>query len=156
MSATEYIQKITLDEGSIIRRAPEVETERATAIRDLLESNFFDPTQVDEGPYDVTLSVSENRLMFAIDAVGSENHYDVSLSLAPFRRIIKDYFMICESYFDAVKASNSYKVEAVDMGRRGIHNEGSVLLKDLLAEKIRIDFDTARRIFTLICVLHIK
>ena len=152
---TETIVALTLDEGSIIKRAPEVENERETAIRDLLEENQFDPVAMNEGPYKLHLSVMDNRLHFGMEDAKGVTHKEI-MTLMPFRRIIKDYFMICESYFEATKAANAYKVEAVDMGRRGIHNEGSTMLKDLLQDKIRIDFDTARRLFTLICVLHIK
>ncbi len=155
MPNSEYIAALTLDEGTIIRRAPEVESERATAIRDLLEENQFDPVEMNEGPYKLHLGVTDNRLQFGMTDANDNVHLE-TLTLMPFRRIVKDYFLICESYFDAVKSSNAYKVEAVDMGRRGIHNEGSTMLRDLLQDKIRIDFDTARRLFTLICVLHIK
>ena len=159
MNITEYIKNIVLDEHTVIRRVAHIENERNVAIRDLLEENVFNPVALNSGPYDLTLSIYDNRLHFLLyscDNSNAEEGHRITLAITPFRRIIKDYFMICESYFDAVKSSNSYKVEAVDMGRRGIHNEGSQLLKDLLHSKIIIDFDTARSLFTLICVLHIK
>jgi len=148
MSQTEYIAALTLDEGSIIKRAPEIEQERETAIRDLLVENMFDPVEMNKGPYKLHLSVLDNRLQFEMTDAKQTVHNE-TLTLMPFRRIIKDYFMICESYFEAVKTNNAYKVEAVDMGRRGIHNEGSTMLRELLHDKIRIDFDTARRLFTI-------
>ena len=114
------------------------------------------PVGSDGGPYRLRLSVEENRLIFDIRLEGDEEHGKVMLSLTPFRRIIKDYFLICESYYDAIKSAAPAQIEAIDMGRRGLHNEGSTLLKERLSGKIDMDFDTARRLFTLICVLHIK
>jgi uncharacterized protein (UPF0262 family) len=156
VSGDERIARIQLDEASILRRAAEVEHERATALADLLRENSFSPHGVSAGPYEVFLSVRENRLRFEIRAERLAEPLNVVVPLAPFRGIIRDYFLICESYFEAVKAANNYKVEAVDMGRRGVHNEGSELLLTMLEGKISLDFETARRLFTLICVLHIK
>lgn len=153
---TECIYELTLDEGSIIRRTPEVEHERAIAISDLLEGNHFAPVGLQGGPYAVHLAISENRLLMDIRTQEGGTAPKVVLALAPFRTIIKDYFFICESYFEAIKTASPSKIEAIDMGRRGIHNEGSDLLKSLLKDKISIDFETSRRLFTLICVLHIK
>lgn len=154
--ATERIAQITLDEGSIIRRAPEIEHERMIALTDLTHNNRFSPAGLNAGPYTVFLSVRENRLKFEITSEDLEAPYHIVLPITPLKKIIKDYFLICESYFTAIKTANTYRVEAVDIGRRGVHNEGSELLQDLLKDKIEMDFDTTRRLFTLICVLHIK
>ena len=150
------IVDLVLDETSVVRRSPDVEHERKVAIFDLLEENLFVPVGSDGGPYRLRLSVEENRLIFDIRLESDEEHGKVMLSLTPFRRIIKDYFLICESYYDAIKSAAPAQIEAIDMGRRGLHNEGSTLLKERLSGKIDMDFDTARRLFTLICVLHIK
>ena len=147
---------LVLDETSVVRRSPDVEHERKVAIFDLLEENLFVPVGSDGGPYRLRLSVEENRLIFDIRLGDDAEHGKVMLSLTPFRRIIKDYFLICESYYDAIKSAAPAQIEAIDMGRRGLHNEGSTLLKERLSGKIDMDFDTARRLFTLICVLHIK
>jgi uncharacterized protein (UPF0262 family) len=145
---------VELDE-SIGRSTPDIEHERAVAIFDLIEDNSFHPVN-DEGagPYRLKLSLAEQRLVFK---VSRENGADVVthiLSLTPFRRIVKDYYLICESYYEAIRIASPSQIEAIDMGRRGLHNEGSQTLLDRLAGKIDIDFDTARRVFTLICVLH--
>ncbi len=150
------IASIVLDEASVVRRSPEVEHERKVAIFDLLEDNSFAPEGSDAGPYNLHLAIEENRLVFDIRDEAEEPHGKVILSLSPFRRIIKDYFLICESYYDAIRSASPSKIEAIDMGRRGLHNEGAVLLTERLAGKIAIDHDTARRLFTLICVLHMK
>ncbi|WP_293337052.1 UPF0262 family protein [Parvibaculum sp.] len=150
------IVDLILDERSVVRRSPDVEHERKVAIFDLLEENRFAPVGSDGGPYILHLSIEENRLVFDIRLESGDAHGKVLLSLTPFRRIIKDYFMICESYYDAIKTAAPAQIEAIDMGRRGLHNEGSETLKERLSGKIEMDFDTARRLFTLICVLHIK
>lgn len=147
---------ITLDERTVVRRSPDIEHERKVAIYDLLEENSFRPSDSETGPYVLHLSVEENRLVFDIRLEADEPHRRVMLSLTPFRKIVKDYFLICESYYDAIKTAAPAQIEAIDMGRRGLHNEGSELLKARLDGKIDVDFDTARRLFTLICVLHIK
>lgn len=153
----QHICKIDLDDASIIRRTPEVEHERAVAIADLLEGNHFRPTELSQdGPYSLFISVRDNRLGLYISCEGLCDPYKISLSLAPFRGIIKDYFLICESYFDAIKHATPQKIETIDMARRGIHNEGCELLQSLLKGKVELDFETARRLFTLVCVLHIK
>lgn len=157
LTRTEYIEEITLDERSILKRSPEVEHERAVALTDLQHKNSFTPHCMFGGPYNVSLSVQDNRLHMQIESKADGLVKKVELPLSPFRRIIKDYFLICESYYDAIKQGLSpHQVETIDMARRGIHNEGSDLLKDVLETKIALDFDTARRLFTLICVLHIK
>jgi uncharacterized protein (UPF0262 family) len=145
---------IELDE-SIGRSTPDVEHERAVAIFDLIEENSFCPVS-DEGtgPYKLKLSLMEARLVFAISRENGEDVVTHILSLTPFRRIVKDYFLICESYYDAIRSSTPSHIEAIDMGRRGLHNEGSQTLMDRLSGKIDIDFNTARRLFTLVCVLH--
>ena len=152
------IVDLTLDEKIVVRRGPDVEHERKVAIYDLLEENNFQPVGAEPGPYDSHLSIEENRLVFDVRLARAtdEAYGKVMLSLTPFRRLIKDYFLICESYYDAIKTAAPAQIEAIDMGRRGLHNEGSQLLKDRLDGKIEMDFDTSRRLFTLICVLHIK
>lgn len=150
------IVELVLDETTVVRRSPDVEHERKVAIFDLLEENSFAPAGSPGGPYLLHLAIEENRLVFDIRLDGGTAHGKVMLSLTPFRKIIKDYFLICESYYDAIKTAAPAQIEAIDMGRRGLHNEGSQLLKERLAGKVEIDFDTARRLFTLICVLHIK
>lgn len=145
---------VELDE-SIGRSTPDIEHERAVAIFDLIEENSFQPVNDDgNGPYRLRLSLVDHRLVFAISRQDGAEVVTHILSLTPFRRIVKDYFMICESYYDAIRSSTPSQIEAIDMGRRGLHNEGSQTLLDRLAGKIDIDFDTARRVFTLVCVLH--
>ncbi len=154
--STQRLVKITLDEGSIGRSSPDIEHERAVAIYDLIEDNSFAPVDHDGGPYALHLSITENRLVFDIRREDGTPLMAHLLSLTPFRRIVKDYFMICDSYYKAIRTATPSQIEAIDMGRRGLHNEGSELLMERLKEKIEIDFDTARRLFTLICVLHWK
>nr|WP_316652268.1 UPF0262 family protein [uncultured Gellertiella sp.] len=144
---------VILDE-TIGRSTPDVEHERAVAIFDLIEENSFEPQGHPGGPYRLSLSLVDSRLVFGIKTEAGEDVATHILSLTPFRRIIKDYFMICESYYEAIRSSTPSQIEAIDMGRRGIHNEGSQTLMDRLEGKIRIDFDTARRLFTLVCVLY--
>jgi len=153
---TARICEIKLDERSVVRRSADVEHERAVAIFDLVEENYFAPTGHDSGPYRLHLAIEENRLMFDIRSEAEEGVTAVALPLLPFRRIVKDYFSVCEVYFEAIKTASPSKIEAIDMGRRGLHNEGSELLRERLDGKIEIDFDTARRLFTLLCVLHIR
>ena len=154
--STRRLVKITLDEGSIGRSSSDIEHERAVAIYDLLEDNTFAPVDDARGPYMLHLSISENRLVFDIRQQDGAPLMAHLLSLTPFRKIVKDYFMICDSYYKAIRTATPTQIEAIDMGRRGLHNEGSELLKERLKEKIDVDFDTARRLFTLICVLHWK
>jgi len=150
------LSSIVLDEHSIVRRTREIEQERDIAIYDLLESNSFKPEGSHGGPYHLTLGVEENRLTFDIKLEDETPHGKVMLSLTPFRRVIKDYFLVCESYYKAIRNAPPSQIEALDMGRRGLHDEGSTLLRERLKGKIAVDHDTARRIFTLICVLHLK
>ena len=148
---------LTLDERTVIRRNPDIEHERAVAIFDLLEENMFRLVdRPDAGPFHLNLSLEDNRLLLDIQTPERAPIDRVMLPLATFRRIVKDYFMICESYYAAIKRSSPSQIEAIDMGRRGLHNEGSQILLDRLADKIAIDFNTARRLFTLICALHWK
>ena len=145
---------VLLDE-TIGRSTPDVEHERAVAIYDLIEENSFQPVgDADGGPYKLKLSLVESRLVFSVTREDSAPVITHILSLTPFRRVIKDYFLICESYYEAIRSSTPSQIEAIDMGRRGIHNEGSETLRERLSGKIEVDFDTARRLFTLICVLH--
>jgi uncharacterized protein (UPF0262 family) len=145
---------VELDE-SIGRSTPDVEHERAVAIFDLIEENSFRPVgDGGKGPYRLRLSLADSRLVFAIARESGDAVVTHMLSLTPFRRVVKDYFMICESYYDAIRSATPSQIEAIDMGRRGLHNEGSQTLMDRLDGKIEVDFDTARRLFTLVCVLH--
>ena len=144
---------VVLDE-TIGRSTPDVEHQRAVAIFDLIEENTFEPVGHDGGPYRLLLSLVDSKLVFSIRTENDEPVATHILSLTPFRRIIKDYFMICESYYEAIRSSTPSQIEAIDMGRRGIHNEGSQTLMDRLSGKIKLDFDTARRLFTLVCVLY--
>ena len=146
--------EVVLDDQSITRATPDIEHERAVAIFDLVEQNSFYPVGATTGPFRLILSVVERRLIFNITTENSKNVATHILSLTPFRRVVKDYYMICESYYEAIRTSTPSQIEAIDMGRRGLHNEGSQILRDRLADKIELDEDTARRLFTLICVLH--
>ncbi|MPZ59429.1 MAG: UPF0262 family protein [Rhizobiales bacterium] len=145
---------VTLDEASIGRSGPDVEHERAIAIYDLLDENAFAPVEDDKGPYALHLSIAENRLVFDIRAADGAPVMAYLLSLSPFRKLVKDYFLVCDSYYDAIRTATPERIEALDMGRRGLHDEGSRILQERLRRKVRVDFDTARRLFTLICVLH--
>ncbi len=146
--------EISLDQ-TIGRSTPEVEHERAVAIFDLIEENSFFPVGDDQdGPYALRLSLIEHRMVFAIARPGGETVATHILSLGPFRRLVKDYRMICDSYYQAIRLASPSKIQAIDMGRRGLHDEGSHLLIERLGGKIEMDFPTARRLFTLLCVLH--
>jgi uncharacterized protein (UPF0262 family) len=150
------ICKVTLDERTVVRRSPEVEHERAVAIFDLIEESHFAPIGDSHGPYNLHLGIVENRLVMDVRTEQGEELSKVILALSPFRRIVKDYFTVCESYYQAIRSASPSQIEAIDMGRRGLHNEGSDLLRERLADKIELDATTARRLFTLICVLHIR
>jgi len=143
---------VELDEAMLASSTRDQEQERQVAIFDLLEGNVFAPAEGGEGPYDLKLSIIENRLAFDISGPGYAMRH--LLSLSPFRGIVKDYFMVCDSYYQAIRGSTPAQIEALDMGRRGLHNEGSDLLRARLKGKVEIDHDTARRLFTLICALH--
>lgn len=151
------IRGITLDDRMVIRRAPHVEAERASAIHDLLEENhFLLKSQPISGHYSLHLRVAEQRLIITVLESGHGASQDIPVPLKPFKTLIRDYFIVCESYFEAVQAGNHPKVEAIDMGRRGIHNEGAERLMQLIEKEVETDLATARRLFTLICVLHIS
>src|SRR5262249_35807360 len=159
--ATRRICKVTLDERTVVRRSPEVEHERAVAIFDLIEESHFALVRDGDGgdangPYSLHLSIVENRLVLDVRTEREDELAKVILALSPFRRIVKDYFTVCESYYQAIRRASPSQIEAIDMGRRGLHNEGSDLLRERLVGKIELDGTTARRLFTLICVLHIR
>lgn len=150
----QHLVAVTLDENSIGRSGPDIEHERTVAIYDLLEDNRFEPVDQQGGPFVLHLSMAENRLSFDIRTADDTPVMVHLLSLTPFRRIVKDYFMICDSYYQAIRTARPNRIEAMDMGRRGLHDEGSRLLQERLKRKVHVDFETARRLFTLICVLH--
>ncbi len=152
--ACNRIIDLTLDAKSIVRWNPEVEHERNVAIFDLLEANSFGLVDF-PGPYRLVLSLRETNLIFEVTGPGDERT-EVVLSVRPFRSVVKDYFLICESYLAAIKGATPSRIEAIDMARRGLHNEGSELLKEALKGRVEMDHDTARRLFTLVCVLHIR
>lgn len=156
MSEKQRIVNIFLDEKSLVRRAAHVEHERKVAVYDLLEDNHFAPVGDDRGPYTLHLGIENNRLVFDIRTEGDDKLDRFTLPLNSFRKIVKDYFIVCESYLEAIKTAPPSRIEALDMGRRGLHNEGSDILRDRLEGKVDIDKRTARRLFTLICVLHIR
>ncbi len=150
---------IDLDDSDLPPPTPEIEQERKVAMFDLLEDNSFvlpakDGKSVPAGPYRLGLSIRQKRLVFEIATEKGAAAGEFHLSLGPFRQVVKDYFQICESYFDAVKTAAPSQIETIDMARRGIHNEGARILQERLEEKAEVDVDTARRLFTLICVLH--
>lgn len=153
------IIEIVLDDSALPPPTPEIEQERKVAMFDLLEENSFDlPARegrdAPDGPYKLGLSIRQKRLVFEISTQDSGSAGEFHLSLGPFRQVVKDYFQICESYFDAVKTAAPSQIETIDMARRGIHNEGARILQERLEGKADVDNDTARRLFTLICVLH--
>ena len=150
------IARITLDEGSIVRWNPDVDQERKVAIYDLLEDNRFALIGGGRGPYGLHLAIEESRLVFEVKGGDGVPLRRIVLAGTPFRRVVRDYFQVCESYFEAIKVASPSKIEAIDMGRRAIHNDGAELLRQRLADKVAIDNDTARRLFTLICVLHLR
>ena len=150
------IAGITLDERTVVRRSPDIEHERAIAIFDLLEENHFAPASGLDGPFHLHLSIEENRLSIDVRSPANGADETILLPLAPFRGIVRDYFMVCESYYQAIRRSSLAQIEAIDVGRRSLHDEGSALLVERLADKVVIDHDTARRLFTLICVLHLR
>lgn len=148
------LRSIVIDPASLAAASREAEHEREVAIFDILDANSFSPVGAPDGPYDLRLSLEEGRLCFDITSEHFQRRH--LLSLTPLRRIIKDYFMVCDSYYDAIKGATSQQIEALDMGRRGLHNEGSESLKQRLDGKVEIDHPTARRLFTLICALHFR
>lgn len=144
---------VRLDQASLAASSADAEHERRIAIYDLLEENYFRPEDGESGPYELDLSLADGKLVMKVSQEDGEALRTFILSLSPFRSVIKDYFMICESYYEAIRTAAPSQIEAIDMGRRGLHNEGSQLLKDRLEGKVILDFDTARRLFTLICAL---
>ncbi len=153
------IVQIDIDDSALAAPTPEIEQERRVAVFDLLEDNSFDLPERDrravpDGPYRLHLAIRERRLVFDVQTEAEEPAAEFHLALGPFRQVVKDYFQICESYFDAVKKLPPGQIEAIDMARRGIHNEGARVLQERLVGKAALDTDTARRLFTLICVLH--
>ena len=150
------LSEITLDETSIRRGNANTEHEREVAIYDILDANQFALDGRDEGPYALAISLVDDRLVLAITWESSVDGFTVMMSLTPFRRVIKDYFTVCDSYYQAIKTAPPSRIQSIDMGRRALHDEGSHLLIERLKDKIEIDHDTARRLFTLICALHWK
>ncbi len=144
---------VLLDEASITRGTPDQEHERAIAIYDLIEANVFALENGKSGPYTLQLGLNGNRLVFDVRDSAGDPLFAHVLSLSPFRTVIKDYFMICASYYDAIRTATADRIEAIDMARRGLHNEGAELVRERLQGKIRTDFDTSRRFFTLIAAL---
>jgi len=153
------IVHIELDEATIAARSAEIEHERKLAIHDLLEENRFEPLGFGSGPFRVTLGLEDGHLRMDITeegaAAGAPPHV-VLLPLTPLRKIIREYFVVCDSYYSAIRSAAPAQIEAIDMGRRGLHNDGAALLRERLADKVRMDANTARRLFTLVCVLHLK
>ncbi len=147
---------MTLAEDGIVRFNPDVEQERTVAVFDLLEDNYFRLADGTPGPYDVHLAVRDNRLCLDVRCQDLHNARRLTVGLTAFRKIIKDYFTICESYYEAIRTATPSRIEAIDMGRRGLHDEGSDRLRDRLAAEVDIDENTARRLFTLLCVLQLR
>ncbi|NOX73582.1 MAG: UPF0262 family protein [Alphaproteobacteria bacterium] len=159
MTDTNHLTHIEIDDTGLPAPTPEIDQERKVAIFDLIEENSFALPAgkgAPAGPYHLHLSIREGRLVFDIRDETSETIGEFHLSLSPFRQVVKDYFQICAAYFDAVKSLPPSQIEAIDMGRRGIHDEGGVILRERLEGKVTLDKATARRLFTLICVLHFK
>ncbi|MGO9543238.1 MAG: UPF0262 family protein [Rhodomicrobium sp.] len=156
-SSPSRLVEIDLDESSIGSHTTEVDHERKVAIFDLLEENSFELAAGPAGPYKLRIAIAEQRLAFAITAGEAEAPCATFLlSLNPFRRVVKDYFLVCENYFEAIKTAPPSRIEALDMGRRALHDEGSKLLAERLDGKVRMDVPTSRRLFTLLCALHWK
>ena len=156
MTDNARIISIEIDEKSLAPAGPDADHERKVAIFDILEGNIFRIIGHDGGPYSVVLSLADNRLVFDVAEDNGAPVRKMMLSLTTLRRVIKDYFMICDSYYDAIRNSTPSQIEAIDMGRRGLHNEGSQILTEKLADKVEVDFDTSRRLFTLVCALHAR
>lgn len=158
MHHLQKIANINIEGLDGVRLKPEIEHERKVAIFDLLEENYFAPVGDETGPYDVTLSIEDGkRLVLDVAQEGKTDFFSqIKVPLMPVRKIIKDYFLVCDSYFEAIKTASPTQIEAIDMGRRGLHNEGSTIIRERLEDKVKVDHDTARRLFTLVCVLHIR
>jgi len=155
-SETSRIVRIDLDERSLARANADIEHERKVAIYDLLEENVFEPQGAPPGPYALRLSIVERRLVFEITLEDGSPVGQLHLSMTPFRKIIKDYFMLCDSYYEAIRNAAPAQIETIDMARRGMHDEGSDILRERLEGKVKLDHGTARRLFTLICCLHMR
>ena len=155
-SESNRVVAVTIDKESIGRSGLDIEYERAVAIDDLIEENSFAPVGHDGGPYALHLRMADNRLVFDIRLADDTPVVMHILSLNPFKRVVKDYFMVCDSYYAAIKSATPDRIEALDMGRRGLHDEGSHLLQERIKHRIVVDFNTARRLFTLVCALHWK
>ncbi|MBL8658574.1 MAG: UPF0262 family protein [Rhodospirillales bacterium] len=153
---SQRIARINLEEASRIRLSAQIENERRVALYDLIEDNHFAPVGGFSGPYVLSLGIAEDRLVFKVFDIAEKPLARFALSLSCLRRIVKDYFLICDTYFSAIKSLPPSRIEAIDMGRRGLHNEGAEVLRRRLANKVDIDMATARRLFTLICILHIR
>jgi uncharacterized protein (UPF0262 family) len=159
MTDTNRLSNIEIDDTGLPAPTPEVDQERKVAIFDLIEENSFalpEGKGAPDGPYHLILSIREGRLVFDVQTEAAEKIAEFHLSLSPFRQVVKDYFQICTAYFDAVKSLPPSQIEAIDMGRRGIHDEGALVLQERLEGKVIIDKVTSRRLFTLVCVLHFK
>ncbi len=150
------IASVSLDEHLVLQRTPEIDQERAVAIFDLMESNRLRLLNGPEGPYALHLAVIDRRLMLRITAPDHAPPREITVSLGGFRKIVKDYFTLCESYYEAIKRLSPSQIEAIDMGRRALHDEGADKLQQALAAHVELDHDTARRLFTLLCVLHFR
>ena len=160
MSDNQRIANVILDERTVVRRSAQIEHERQVAIYDLVDENTFRPLGGPlgglDGPYNLHLSIEENRLVFDVQDLTDRPLTRFTLPLGAFRKLVKDYFVVCESYYSAIKTASPSKIEAIDMGRRSLHGEGGDRLIKSLKDKVDLDVDTARRLFTLICVLHIR
>ncbi|MBV9995648.1 MAG: UPF0262 family protein [Caulobacteraceae bacterium] len=152
MGQDHRLSSVALDEVSLAAASRDQEQERQIAIFDLLEANYFAPAGADGGPYELRLALADNRLVFDIAGPGYARRH--LLSLTPLRKVVRDYAMVCGSYYEAIRSASPQRIEALDMGRRGLHNEGSSILQARLTGKVETDLDTARRLFTLICALH--
>ncbi len=149
-----YIAELHIDKKSLPDLSEEMQHERRVAIFDLLEENYFRPLNSEAGPYLVDIYLKDDRIVFATKRTNGVLRGEYGFSIKPFRRIIKDYFMICEAYHEAIRTATTARIEAIDMGRRGLHNEGSRLLEDSFRNMVELDFNTSRRLFTLLCALH--
>jgi uncharacterized protein (UPF0262 family) len=151
---TDKLVNVKLDDNLSRTFSADVDHERKVAIYDLLESNEFRVEGRDSGPYDLNLAIDGTKLVLNISDASGETCAVIGLALSPLRRIVKDYYAICESYYQAIRTATPSQIETIDMARRGLHNEGSQILQDRLDGKVSVDLDTARRLFTLVCVLH--
>lgn len=150
------LSAIALDEASLVHRSAAIEQEREVAISDLLDANSFHPAGSDGGPYHLKLGLEENRLVLGVTLEDGSAHGRVLLSLTPLRKVVKDYFLVCDSYYKAIRAAPPHQIESLDMARRTLHDEGARELMKRLKGKVETDFATARRLFTLLCVLQMR